>query len=470
MKKYYVTFANIFMVFMISASFLIAQRFQANLNKEMAKDYAKNYIMLSSSNVVTHIEDYVEQMRVVGQMMANDVFLETWMENEDDGGQHTRAIYDYLRTYKELNGYDVLFFVSSESGVGYYSDGRSKSIAGDADWYTQFMEKDVDVMFDFGTDVDSTGNEIIALFVDCIVRDDDENILGVIGAGMYIDNIVDIVNEYDETIDSDAYIVDLNDDVFTSSYSIFKTVPECAAILGISESDITDNATSSATYIEHDDDMIILRYILSINVMVATKKNVASLANELSYSAQESVYLLTLLMIPVIIVFVILLRAIERRIVSFQNTDELTCTCNNRLFKQRFNKAMRRDYKISKSLVMLDIDNFKKYNDTMGHLYGNTVLQFIAAELKQRAGDKGIVGRWGGDEFIVYLPMTPVDAQKIMDECNVFFQNNDANIRASISIGIIEAENGKTLEKLVKHADEALYMSKENGKARSTIL
>ena len=133
------------------------------------------------------------------------------------------------------------------------------------------------------------------------------------------------------------------------------------------------------------------------------------------------------------------------------------------------------------AILMMDIDYFKRYNDTYGHNMGDECLKTVAQTLQnsiKRAGD--FVARYGGEEFIAVLPNTDKEgacmvANKILENiraCNIPHEKNDAASCVTISIGVT-AETVKHTHKSVdyiKCADKALYLSKQNGRNQSTYI
>ena len=170
------------------------------------------------------------------------------------------------------------------------------------------------------------------------------------------------------------------------------------------------------------------------------------------------------------------------RIEQLSITDDLTSLYNRRKFNTEFptelNRA-RRDKK-SLALLMLDVDHFKHYNDTYGHLEGDRVLQTIGQTLKQtflRAGDLSF--RLGGEEFGVILSSTQSDefaamAERIrtnIEALGIPHAHNTAAPVVTISIGmmIVPEDNTEAPNVIYRTADEALYRAKEAGRNRVEI-
>jgi len=123
--------------------------------------------------------------------------------------------------------------------------------------------------------------------------------------------------------------------------------------------------------------------------------------------------------------------------------------------------------------VIVDIDRFKEINDTLGHAYGDEVLKRVSADLKSLFRLSDIVGRVGGDEFMILIKDITDDElikKKMLDICTLFHnaftgENNSYKISASVG-GAIYPDDGKTLAELYQNADKALYDAKKSGKDR----
>lgn len=130
------------------------------------------------------------------------------------------------------------------------------------------------------------------------------------------------------------------------------------------------------------------------------------------------------------------------------------------------------------SLLMADIDFFKKVNDTYGHLFGDKVLRAVAQILKDNVKGKDTAARYGGEEFVVLLPDTPLEgarhvAEKIRASVEKFrikrTDKNEAVANVTISLGVASYSQGEAGADFVARADAALYASKEQGRNRVTL-
>ncbi|MGB9833511.1 MAG: sensor domain-containing diguanylate cyclase [bacterium] len=147
-------------------------------------------------------------------------------------------------------------------------------------------------------------------------------------------------------------------------------------------------------------------------------------------------------------------------------TDYLTGLYNRRHFLELAQKEILRAerYGHPVSLAMVDIDNFKKYNDRFGHLAGDQALKDLADKMKQNCREIDVLARFGGEEFVILMPETNIYGAVTM--ANRLKEKVERDLPFTISIGVADSEAGKTfsIEELLKRADLAMYQAKEIGK------
>ncbi len=160
-------------------------------------------------------------------------------------------------------------------------------------------------------------------------------------------------------------------------------------------------------------------------------------------------------------------------------TDGLTKLYNSRSFYSQLELEVDRfnRYKHPLSLLLLDIDNFKRFNDTFGHLEGDKVLVRFSQIIKDCLRINDSAYRYGGEEFTVILPETDGEkaktvAQRIRStlEAETFTPTPDQSAKITISIGVTQYFPKEELSAFIRRADQAMYFSKQNGRNRVTVL
>jgi len=152
--------------------------------------------------------------------------------------------------------------------------------------------------------------------------------------------------------------------------------------------------------------------------------------------------------------------------------DGLTDLLNHKAYKERLNEELSRAKRFKQSLVLLilDLDKFKRINDTYGHLYGDYVLTEVSAILKDSVRNIDICARYGGEEFAIVLVNTDVEnarpvAERIIEKVSEFHFNKDGiEENMTISAGMSEyPKHSIEMKELIAHADLAMYEIKKNG-------
>ena len=167
-------------------------------------------------------------------------------------------------------------------------------------------------------------------------------------------------------------------------------------------------------------------------------------------------------------------KMLEAQLNHLATTDALTGAHNRHRFLERGNEEVTRSkrYQRPLSLLMLDIDHFKKINDTFGHAVGDDVLRALSAKCRSMFRQTDIFGRIGGEEFAAVLPETTLDeAQQVAERIRVALSQIKVNspegeVAFTVSIGVVERYDKQELSDIMYYADKALYEAKNMGRNR----
>jgi len=173
----------------------------------------------------------------------------------------------------------------------------------------------------------------------------------------------------------------------------------------------------------------------------------------------------------------------EKYIVVFENTtdlhkiactDQLTSLANRLKIDEVLVECAEKYKRYGRvfSITLLDIDHFKSVNDTYGHLVGDMILKTISKIITKSIRNVDLVGRWGGEEFIIISKETDIDGAKVLAELlRTTIEEYEFDIvkHQTVSFGVTQFNRGDTVIDLMKHADEALYKAKREGRNRVVV-
>ena len=153
----------------------------------------------------------------------------------------------------------------------------------------------------------------------------------------------------------------------------------------------------------------------------------------------------------------------------FVTTDRLTGVGNRRAFDQltELEASLAKRYGVPVSIIMLDIDHFKRINDTYGHAVGDTVLIGVTRRITARLRDTDSIARWGGEEFAVVTPCTPISGAEVLaDAMRRVVADEPFGIvgRVTVSLGVAQLSPEETAAQWVSRADRVMYEAKRSGR------
>jgi diguanylate cyclase (GGDEF)-like protein len=214
-----------------------------------------------------------------------------------------------------------------------------------------------------------------------------------------------------------------------------------------------------------------------ISITISARQALHQIIQTRIYTVIAAIALLTVLLSVIFYIskqFVHKLKKSETRLVELATTDSLTGILNRgegiRRFEQEISRSRRKQQPLS--IILIDIDNFKKFNDNLGHQVGDQVIRLVAGLLTATLRNYDIICRYGGEEFLVVLPATELPkaietAERLrilVAELTTAGGGREAAINLTISLGISSLQPGDSLDGLIYRADNALYIAKQEGR------
>ena len=413
----------------------------------------------------------------VSQYMASDPFLLDYIEQDKIDKD---VIFDYITSVS--NQFNTLSFIAIEKHLLLIdSNNKTTNLTGkEAEWYHRLKAIDKTEFTDFGD------AENPHLFFDVKMFNKQRDFIGFIGLAIDLDHFATKFAKFKKDYGFELYFVDNNNDVTLSSEQIMKTnshhrkdvVTKISELPWYQQYQSKDDKNNSQYFFDSSrNDLIISQMPLKeLNWRVFI---VAPPITEQSVYWQlftQNLFVLLAVSLALYCLFTLCINNFRSDLVKDSETDYLTQLPNRSFIHWKYSLLNEKHAHVS--VVIADIDNFKTLNDTYGHLFGDEVLKVISKELSENLRSIDLVGRWGGEEFILILPDTNAkQAQEIINRirksiATIPFNSSPTkkDFNVTVSFGISESHlNGIVLEEILAKADQALYSAKTSGKNKVVI-
>jgi len=184
--------------------------------------------------------------------------------------------------------------------------------------------------------------------------------------------------------------------------------------------------------------------------------------------------IISIIFLMITIILLTLIFSNNNRLRFLAHNDQLTEVSNrhhlNFILEKEYERKQR--YNSTFSLIIFDIDHFKKINDNYGHYAGDNILKEISSLIQKNIRENDYFGRWGGEEFVIIAAEIKLEsAYKLAEKLRKVVENYNFIEKANItaSFGVAEIDSAENIDDLIKRADDALYRAKRNGRNRVVI-
>jgi diguanylate cyclase (GGDEF)-like protein len=468
------------LVILLGSGFLATSLLSYFASRGAIRDSIVNTeLPLTSDTVYSEIQKDLVRPVLLSSMMARDTFVRDWVvAGEKDPQQMTR----YLKEVMDHYGAYTSFFVSNQSLTYYQAKGVLKKISPDEPrdvWY--YRVRDMADPYEINVDPDLANKDNLTFFINYKVFDYNDHFIGATGVGLTVDAVIKLIDRYQQRYQRSVYFVDaFGRLVLTGAEGgpqgakigqVLRDLPDIEEL----QQQMPKPQSGSYQYDSLGDSHFLnVRYIPELNWYLFVDKREDGALTDI----RQSLYLnLTICLAVMLLVLYLLHRVIRRfqlRIETQAMLDSLTGLPNRRGFDQQALSAIaeaRRDHK-ALSAMLLDLDHFKRLNDTFGHLAGDEVLTGFADDVRRCLRDSDIICRWGGEEFIILLKDTNSSgARRVAEKIRLLAEQHTyvftgSALQVTVSLGLTELHPDDTLQTLIARADQALYSAKQSGRNR----
>ncbi|WP_375749375.1 diguanylate cyclase [Vibrio sp. HN007] len=405
---------------------------------------------------------------ITSSVLANDKFILDWLKTDENQQQE---IVRYLANIKTHNNATISFMVSAKTQQYYNSEGfivYEKKGDPMAQWYFDFIAGDNLYELNLGPNIDKAHTP--TLFINHKMIEDGK-LVGVIGLGLELKSIESILSRFSNQYKQNIYFIDNEGQIVSKSQGGKHTSDSILVIPDLKEA-IAGNPNEQDALFEHRSEdqnfLISLRYLPQLKwwMMVEQEEGLTFTEVDETLFINIIIGVATILFTLITVSWVI--NFFHKQLEEIASTDTLTGLYNRQMFEQTAKKAMEQCSRNQStlSLLMIDIDRFKSINDEFGHLVGDKALKCLAETINSSVRKADIVGRWGGEEFVVIAYNTHImDASYLADKIRVNVEETkELPRKITVSVGVTEFIPTDSLESLLDRADQALYTAKNDGR------
>ncbi|GAB7021707.1 sensor domain-containing diguanylate cyclase [Salidesulfovibrio brasiliensis] len=456
-------------------TFLLTSFINYHVARESVREELLNSSLpLTGKNIYSEIHTQMMHPILMAKSMAGDTFLWDWVHS---GEQDVETIQKFLHEIKIKNGFLIAFYVSHISDKYYYNDGVLKRIhpRDPLDvWYYAFLRSKRP--YELNVDHSEAEGGKLSVFVNHRVTDSEGRLLGVTGVGMDMSKAAELLRLAREKYEREVYLVDqeglvqMHPDLdMVETFSIRKA----EGLKELANEILTPREEPTTYEFDRGENHVLLstHYIPEFDWYLLVEQNEST-----ALAAARSNFYRTLTIGAVASLLIILLSILtvnhfQGRIEDLISTDALTGAVNRRGLDEAFEMAAYRTDRSGQpfSIILIDLDSFKRINDTLGHLEGDRVLGLSADGIRKTLRPTDTLGRWGGDEFLIMMEGGQGEAKAVAERVNDILGNLENGTSLTCSSGVAEYRVGETLDDLVLRADQAMYDAKAEGGSKVVI-
>lgn len=474
-KKIYVIVALILLLVVGFLATSLTSYFVAR--DSIASQISEQALPLTSDNIYSEIQRDLLRPVLISSLMASDTFLRDWILAGEQDSEQVRL---YLAEIQEKYDTITAFFISEDTLNYYHSTGIIKRVDPQTEedaWYARV--RTMREPYEINIDDDTVDRSRLSIFINYRMLDSSGNYLGTTGVGLAVSSVTALINNYQQRYGRTIYFVDRQGNItLTGDGDTSLTEQRLQDRPGLETlaTQVLISPSTSLQYSNADGDTVFLnsRLVPDFDWYLVVEQSENSAAGQIQHTLLVNTSLALVIMALVLFGAHFTLKTWQGQLELMATTDKLTGVANRHMFEILFEQGAKRAQRDQKtvSLLALDIDHFKKVNDTWGHQGGDMALRSVADLFRDHVRATDVVCRWGGEEFMIMLDNCSLEeAQKratvfieAIRELKVPFGRE--HIAFTISCGVTVARPDESLERVAARADKALYAAKEAGRDR----
>jgi diguanylate cyclase (GGDEF)-like protein len=437
---------------------------------------SKRELPLTSDNIYSEIQRDLLQPIFISSLMANDTFVRDWIIQ---GEKNELQMIRYLGEIQDKYNAFTSFFVSEHTGIYYQAKGILKRVRPEDErdhWY--FRVRSMSSDYEINVDPDMANKDSMTIFINFRVLDYDQNFIGATGVGLRVNAVKDLIQKYQENYDRNIYFIDKNGSITLHGSRLPDTIKQISEIQGLAAFADKILSQQGKYFIYKRNGKTIhlnTRYIPEFDWYLLVEQTEEKAIRQILQTLLINLGICTGITLVVLFLTNLTISSFQRRLEKMATIDKLTGVYNRQAFDiiiRQILKDLQRT-EMSLSVILFDIDYFKRVNDAYGHLAGDAVLQHVVTLTRGVLRDSDILCRWGGEEFLILLKDCRLDdAYTISEKIRKTVRDTPAvyqgkKIESTISFGLSQYRPFEKEDSLLSRVDTLLYTAKNKGRDRS---
>jgi diguanylate cyclase (GGDEF)-like protein len=444
---------------------------QTSLREQMSEDT----LPLTSDNIYSEIQRDLLRPIFISSLMAQDTFLRDWvLDGEIDPDRVIRYLASIQKRYSTVTSY----FISEKTRRYFHPSGILRTIReadpGD-EWYFRVRKMKDD--YEINVDRDTADPGTLTVFINYRVYDYSGKIIGVTGIGLAVKAVTALVNTYEKRYGRKILFVDREGKVVLhgQAYRGPMNIRDRPGMGSIATQILTSTG-GNFTYTKNGNTVYVnSRSVPEFKWLLLVEQDGSKVEGRLLRTLLINILVAVGITALVLFVAHLTVGGYQRRLEEMASKDKLTGALNRQDFDGILDRAMKmaaRD-KSDLSLAMLDVDHFKRINDTHGHLAGDIILSGVVDVIRRTIRESDVICRWGGEEFLLLFVDCDAEqaealAEKIRGEIEKHsFPLREGRVTVTVSLGVSRFVLGESEKDFVNRVDHALIAAKRAGRNRS---
>ncbi|WP_042349422.1 sensor domain-containing diguanylate cyclase [Bacillus massiliigorillae] len=323
---------NIIVCFIITIGFIITSIISYRSNFGLYERDIEHVTTLATDGIYSQIDSVFSQPVHVSLTMANDSLLKSFLADEErrlNSEAYVDKLRDYLNAYKEKYTYDSVFLVSTKTNRYYHFNGIDRALTkGNPEnvWYYDFLNNDEE--YSLNIDNDEASNDIITVFVNCKIKDNDGSIIGIVGVGVKVNYLQDILNDYDKKFNIGASLVNENGvvEVTTKGEDFEKNnIFKAKQYSGLKDKMFQTNTDKQMYWYSsgQNEDFIVTQYIPNLKWHLVVENDTSDLEKQFQEQLLRGVLIIIVIIVFVLVIITRLIKKYNAQIVKLTLSEEV---------------------------------------------------------------------------------------------------------------------------------------------------